>query len=1202
VKAEGLDPERHKIVTGLLGEAFTGEDHHESFVTAYFRHESADSLSACSNAELASQATEALSQAIVAAAQSWPDRVSELLPAHSIAAPTDAFPRSYQEHFAPAEAVDHLDRLSQLNRSPGMRLSLSVTPTAVRGDARGTLRAVAVSTQPLVLASVLPIFSHLGFDLVAEHPFTISPTDGSQSHVYEFEIQPRSADFHLNDDAAHRIAEAFEAANLGLTDSDALHSLVSTTSMTWKQLLVLRAYAAYLQQSGWAFSPDYVHHVIAHHPGIAQAIWELFEARLDVLTPRSADVDSMREAIQRDIDKVASIEADRILRMLLDTVAATTRTNAYRRLFADRQWTPDTALSFKLDPAAIRGLPKPVPTIEMWVFGNTVVGTHLRFGHVARGGIRWTDRRADFRTEVLGLVRAQMVKNAVIVPTGAKGVFYPRQLAKTNTPQERIEVGSAAYATFVESLLDLIDDLCKDEAGHYYIVPAEATARHDGDDTYLVLAADKGTAKFSDIANNIAIARNYWLGDAFASGGSNGYDHKGMGITARGAWESVRQHLFELGIDADSDPVTAVGIGDMSGDVFGNGMLRSRTLRLLAAFDHRHILIDPDPDPVASVNERQRLYDQPGSSWADYRPEVMSAGGAVYPRSAKSVTLHPAARSALALDPGTAEYTPDELIRAVLKAPVDLLFNGGIGTYVRATSETNSDVGDSANDTVRITSDQLRASVIGEGGNLGLTPMARREAAQHGVRLNADAIDNAAGVDTSDHEVNIKIALKDAIAAGLLAPDDRNELLRSLTDDIAARVLANNRTQNNVLSVARSEAVEMAPVHRRMLTALEGRGLLHRAVESMPSDAELQQRISNGGTLTSPELGTLLAYVKLDLKAKILESDIPDEAWAAAYRQEYFPAPVLAVCGQRIADHPLAREITAAVITNRLVDDNGLTFVHRMQEETGAPIATIVRAWAAIRECSDQVAFLREIRTLPSSVTMPTRTKMQLRHRRMVERSVRWLLSARRQHIAVDTVVAEFGPPVAALRAALPGLLEGTERTKVDNRIQRYIEEHRLPEQLARRCATPFYEVSLFTVGEIARQSGHELRAVAHAYFSVAARLRLDDTLRRIAALRRSDNWDAMSRAVLRDDLYTAVADLTRKVVATRAAPSVVQAAINESAGAGWMDGLVNAAVDPSRDPDLPILLVAAEAAKSFAASLELTAVRATAANEPILG
>ncbi|MFC9767256.1 NAD-glutamate dehydrogenase [Rhodococcus jostii] len=1129
-----------------------------------------------------------LSRVVVEAARSWTEKLDDLL---STASMHDDFipvavPLSYQERFSPAEAAAHLSAFSDLTKDPHRRLQLTITPSPARSAATDLISAIAVTTEPMVLASALPIFGHLGYELAAEHPHTLTSADGQFAYVYEFILRSRYRQHRLDAPTAARTADAFEASYSGHTDADALQALVTTAAMEWRQVLVLRAYAAYLRQSGWTFSSEFVNSVIAGHPKIAAALWTLFRTRFDpALADGERDHSELVAEIEGAIDEVQGIEPDLILRTLLDTVLATLRTNAFRRLFAHTVGPVDTISSFKLDPRKIRGLPAPVPQLETWVFARNVMGTHLRFGHIARGGIRWTDRVEDFRTEVLGLVRAQMVKNAVIVPTGAKGAFLPRLLHTGADRAQKLEIARTAYSTFVEGLLDLIDNFTKDESGTYRLDPAPHTVRHDGDDTYLVLAADKGTAQFSDVANAIATGRGYWLRDAFASGGSNGYDHKQMGITARGAWESVRQHLFEVGIDSDTDPVTAVGIGDMSGDVFGNGLLRSRSVRLVAAFDHRHIFLDPQPEAGTAFEERQRLYDLPGSSWADYSPDLISSGGGVFPRSAKRVTLAPQARVALGLDEARAHYTPNELVRAILAAPVDLLFNGGIGTYVRASSETDSEVGDSANDGVRITGCEVRARVVGEGGNLGLTPLGRREAALHGVRLNTDAIDNVSGVDTSDHEVNIKIALDDAVAAGVLGQDKRNILLQSLTDDIADRVLDHNRAQNTMLSVARAEAAEMAPVHRRMLTGLERKGLLSREVESLPSDAELEQRITQGGALTSPELGTLLAYVKLEMKSAVLASGITSESWAEHFRTEYFPADVVAVCGDRLGAHPLANEITATAITNRLVDDNGITFVFRMQEETGASVAAIIRAWEVVRRAIGQRDYLSSIAEPGPSVTADTRVRMQLSHRRLVERSVRWLLASRRQTIDVSGETARLTPLVESLRSSLPDFLVGADRAAVDAKHQRYLDDRNVPDPLARRSASLFQEFSLFPISETALRTGTDPERTARTYFQVAERFRLDRLLRRVAALRRVDNWDAMSRAALRDDLYFAVSDATRRLI-NDSDPKQSQPCQVGDLSSDWLDNVLDSALDPAREPELAVLLVATNALRSFAENL----------------
>src|SRR5581483_2005321 len=719
--------------------------------------------------------------------------------------------------------------------------------------------------------------------------------------------------------------QAFAAVWRGEAENDGFNRLVLGAGLTAREVAILRAYSKYLRQVGSAFSQAYMEQTLAANPHVARLLVELFHARFDParLPDPEDEASVISKRLEAAIDAVASLDEDRILRSFLALVQATLRTNWFQSHPAGHP------VAFKLDPAQVPDLPLPRPRYEIFVCSPRVEGVHLRGGRVSRGGLRWSDRREDFRTEVLGLMKAQMVKNAVIVPVGAKGGFVVKRppAATSDKAADRDAVAAevaACYREFVGGLLDVTDNIVGGEVVH-----PPAVFAYDGEDPYLVVAADKGTATFSDLANSIAADYGFWLGDAFASGGSSGYDHKKMGITAKGAWESVKRHFRDFGLDADTAPITVVGIGDMSGDVFGNGMLCSRSLKLVAAFDHRHVFLDPNPDPAASAAERQRLFELPRSSWADYDPELISSGGGVFPRTAKLIPLSPEVREALDVD--AEAMRPADLIKAVLRAPVDLLWNGGIGTYVKASNETHADVGDKANDAVRIDAAELRARVVGEGGNLGFTQRGRIEFALAGGRINTDAIDNSGGVDCSDHEVNIKILLDTVVADGELTVRQRDRLLAEMTGEVSAMVLRDNYDQTGALAVARAQAAAMVDVHARYLRKLENEGNLDRAIEFLPSDEVLAQRRSAGTGLTSPEFAVLLAYTKLDVSSRLLASDVPEDPWLGREFAADFPAPLrddrFAAAMSR---HPLKREIIASRITNLFIDRAGTSFVHRL--------------------------------------------------------------------------------------------------------------------------------------------------------------------------------------------------------------------------------------------------------------------------------
>ncbi|MGZ4650858.1 MAG: NAD-glutamate dehydrogenase domain-containing protein, partial [Kineosporiaceae bacterium] len=871
----------------------------------------------------------------------------------------------------------------------------------------------------------------------------------------------------------------------------------------------------------------------------------LFEARFDpdIALDTGGDgdaghgrqelTDALVEEIRAALDAVASLDHDRILRSFLTLIQATVRTNAFQR---DDDGGPKPYLSFKLDLRSVPDLPLPRPVHEIFVYSPRVEGVHLRFGDVARGGLRWSDRQEDFRTEILGLVKAQTVKNAVIVPTGAKGGFVGKQLPDPAVDREAWSAEALeCYKTFIRGLLDVTDNLVDGR-----VEPPPRVVRHDADDTYLVVAADKGTASFSDIANGVAAEYGFWLGDAFASGGSVGYDHKAMGITAKGAWESVERHFREMGRDVQSEDLTAVGIGDMSGDVFGNGMLLSRHIRLVAAFDHRHVFLDPDPDAEASFAERERLFHLPRSSWADHDASLISPGGGVFPRTAKSVPISPQVAARLALPASVAALTPAELITAILKAPVDLLWNGGIGTYVKASSESNVQVGDKANDAIRVDGAQLRVRVVGEGGNLGLTQLGRVEAALSGVRVNTDAIDNSAGVDMSDHEVNIKILLDRIVSSGDLTRKQRNELLADMAGDVSRLVLRDNYEQNVLLGNARKQSRAMATVHQRFMRALESRGLLDRALEFLPSDEGLTARAEEGRGLTSPEFAVLVAYAKIALTEDLVATSLPDDPWFLATLRSYYPQELVERYGDRLETHPLRREIVTTVLVNEMVNRGGITFAFRCQEETGADAEQVARAYAACREIFGLRDFVRAVEALDNKVETEVQTSLYLTFRRLLDRSVRWFLQTRPGRLDIGPEIARFQPVVAELEPLLPELLVGDEHKTLQEDAQALVRRG-VPEQLALRGAGLLIIFQALDITEIAQSTGVAPLEVARVYLTLSDRYAVDGLLSRITALPRTDRWQALARAALRYDLYSALEALTVAVLTTTSSGDPVQ-------------------------------------------------------------
>ena len=1081
-----------------------------------------------------------LSHAVDVATTAWIDRVhdvarqrvGEAKAAALVSRFARSIPDTYRSDVQPATAVGDLERLADLADS-----DLSTITALVRdlSDPDGDVWRMRVYHQgsPITLSDLLPMLGHLGLRALDEHPhrFTI---DGAHTFVYDIGVRlPHGVEL---DDSRHReIRRAFEGLLSGAVEPDGFNRLIVLAGMTIGQVEVLRAYAKYAHQIGFTFSQPYIEDSLARLPVLARSLIELFEARLDpdldvAVESREQRAGAVQAAIIGGLDAVSSLDDDRILRTFLAFILATVRTSA----FAETE-----TLAFKFDPAAIPELPEPRPAHEIFVCSARVEGVHLRGGAIARGGLRWSDRPEDYRTEVLGLVKAQMVKNAVIVPVGAKGGFVVKQHGAT--PAEHREEVVACYRLFVSSLLDLTDNLVNGE-----LVPPDRTVRYDGADPYLVVAADKGTATFSDIANGIAAEYGFWLGDAFASGGSDGYDHKAMGITARGAWESVRRHASVLGKDADHDEMTVVGIGDMSGDVFGNGLLMSRHLKLVAAFDHRHVFIDPDPDPAASYEERRRLFELPRSSWAEYDASLITAGGGVYPRSAKSIDLTPEARSILGIDAD--RLPPNELISALLRADVDLLWNGGVGTYVKASTETHADVGDRANDGLRVDASSLRCKIVAEGGNLGFTQLARIEFGLNGGLIHTDAIDNSAGVDCSDHEVNIKILLGDVMADGEMTLKQRNELLAQMTGEVSDLVLANNRAQTLALLIARTQGLTMAAVHMRYLDQLESEGWIDRELEFLPSSKQLAERVTNGSGLRVPELAVMIAYTKNIDVAEILQTDLPDQPVLVEDIVGYFPTPLRERFEPQILRHRLRREIAATQIVNQMVNLSGISYDHRMTEDTGASVADVTRAWVVVREVLDFPEWWREIGALSSDrVALEDRLALYLDCRRTAERCSLWFLRHRRPPVDIDVEVARFRLPVQLLADMMAGCMSGP-MAEATVALENERAANGVPLALASRSSIWRLLHTAFDIVEVAERSGTALETAATAYWDVFARLDLLWLWDGIGALPRSDRWQTQARSALRDDLLTVLAGLADNVVEQGDRSAVSWMAANERA------------------------------------------------------
>ncbi|MEQ8718923.1 MAG: NAD-glutamate dehydrogenase [Acidimicrobiales bacterium] len=1021
-----------------------------------------------------------------------------------------AFPTAYTSEVLAETAVSHIARMEALDEH-GLVAQIYEPLEARPGELRCELFRHG---EPVTLSQILPLLHDLGAVVTDERPYQIAVAHDAHRWIYDIGIRFPTA---IDQKARDRVEAAMLASWSGRADSDGFARLVTRAGLDWRQVVVVRAYARYLRQIGATYTVGYLQETLSRNPAAVAAIVALFEARFAPDLDNRDQLEQQASAhVDELIDNVASLDEDRILRSLAALVRATVRTNHHRV-----DTTAGSALALKLDPGRIPGMPRPVPAHEIFVFGPHVEGVHLRAGRVARGGLRWSDRRDDYRTEVLGLLKAQNVKNAVIVPVGAKGGFVAKQLPDGDREAVTAEV-VRCYRSFISALLDVTDNR---EAGR--IVPPEGIVRHDGDDSYLVVAADKGTATFSDTANEIATGRSFWLGDAFASGGSTGYDHKKLAITARGAWLSVERHFRELGIDVANESVTVIGVGDMSGDVFGNGMLRSPHLRLVAAFDHRHVFIDPQPDAAAGFAERSRLFALARSSWADYDTSTISAGGGVFERTAKSIEVSAPMAAALGAEPG--HVTPNELIRMILRAPADLLWNGGIGTYVRATTETDRDVGDRSNDPVRIVAADLRVKVIGEGGNLGLTQRARIEFARSGGRINTDAIDNSGGVDCSDHEVNLKILLDDAVRTDDLTVRQRNELLARMADEVCELVLDDNDGQLDALVAARTQAAGMTEVHIRHLRNLSETVGLDRDLEALPDDEELARRRTDGTGLTQPELAVMLAYTKNQLTAALIESDLPDDAAFDDLLLDYFPREIRENHARRVLGHPLRRELVATQATNHLVNRGGPTMVRRLAEETGASVAAITRAHRAAWEVFELEGLWRAVRGLDNAVPASIQVDMHLEIKRLGERAARWFLRGSTGAPDVAAIIAAHAEPARRLTGVLADLLVGSDLSE-HRSATTLLTDAGVPADLAATVAGLGLAFGILDLAGVAQRTATDLREVAEIYFLLDERLDLGWLRRHIVALPRDDHWQSRARSALRDDFYREHAALTAAV------------------------------------------------------------------------
>lgn len=1031
------------------------------------------------------------------------------------------FPSSYRSKFPVEEAVGDLQQIQSIALSSDVPMRFY--QPSEQGEQELNFKLYSQG-KPVILSDVIPILENLGMRVLGEHPYRIQRRDGEQFGVSDFTVEfhsrCRGADIEK---AKPLLQEGFREIWNGFAENDDLNQLMMAASLGWREVSVLRAYSRYIKQLRFGFSQPFIADTLARHLDIAALLVAFFNARFNpdaaVAEDREAGAERIESEILEALEAVKSLDDDRILRRFYVLIKATLRTNYFQH--------QDTGgfkgyLSLKLDPSSIPDIPKPCPRFEVFVCSPRVEGVHLRAGPVARGGLRWSDRSEDYRTEILGLVKAQQVKNSVIVPVGAKGGFIVKRPPQDGSREALQAEGVACYQMFIRGLLDLTDNL--DEG---VVVPPENVVRHDGDDPYLVVAADKGTATFSDIANRLAQEYGFWLGDAFASGGSEGYDHKKMGITARGAWESVKRHFLEKGVDTQADEFTVVGVGDMGGDVFGNGMLLSDRIRLIGAFNHLHIFVDPEPDAAASFAERKRLFELPGSSWADYDEKRISEGGGVFSRSAKWIPVSPQMQVCLGVDAD--RLPPNELIRALLKAPVDMLWNGGIGTYVKAAGESHEDVGDKSNDAVRIDSHELQCRVLGEGGNLGFTQLGRIGFARAGGAANTDFIDNAGGVDCSDHEVNIKILLNEQVRRGQMTLRQRNNMLRAMTPEVARLVLRNNYRQAMALSLAHGGAVATVDEYERLMRRLEAEGKLDRALEFLPDDEELRERRERSSGLTRPELSVLISYAKIELKQALLTTPIVHDDRFVESLYSAFPASLLKRFPEAIDAHPLRAEISATQIANDIVNRMGISWADKLRNATGADYGRIAAGYLISLRIHDVETHWEAIEALDGKISADVQAELFSDVIRLVTRSTSWLLYNRRSGLDPESCVAHYQRPLAEVLASTESLEAVIPASRWQERYDKYC-EHTVPAGLAAYGASAESRYWLMDIIEIGRQLGRDLESVAWVYFSLGEGLNLTWLDRQMRSFKARGHWQVLATLHYRDELDHQLRNLTSSV------------------------------------------------------------------------
>ena len=1032
----------------------------------------------------------------------------------------NAFPQSYQEHFDARSAVTDIDMIKKLNHQDDIEMALYHPAPQVNGSLRFKVMHL---NSPLELSDVIPILENLGLRVLGEHPYEISLKNNQIVWIHDFQLVlnlPSTPDIPA---VRKQFEQAFAKIWQGVAESDAFNRLILGARLSWREVSLLRAYAGYLKQISFNSTQSFIANTLVHHTEITRNLIALFKANFDPRLQKSDQTLRDSRLNKKIIDKLDSVEnlnEDRVLRRYLDLIGGTLRTNYFQK---DESENAKSYLSIKFSPKKIADIPEPRPEFEIYVYSPRVEGVHLRGGKVARGGLRWSDRVQDYRTEVLGLVKAQQVKNAVIVPTGAKGGFVAKQMSKGWTREEFFAEGVACYKLFIKGLLDITDNLINGE-----VIPPKSVIRHDEDDPYMVVAADKGTATFSDIANEISIQYGHWLGDAFASGGSQGYDHKGMGITAKGAWVSVQRHFRERGVDIQNEDFTVVGIGDMAGDVFGNGMLLSEHICLVAAFNHMHIFIDPHPNAKSSFEERKRLFDLPRSSWMDYEKSLISKGGGIFMRSAKSITISSEMKSVFGISSNS--LTPTELIHLILRSEVDLIWNGGIGTYIKASWENHSDVGDKANDSLRVDGKDLRCKVLGEGGNLGATQLGRVEFGLQGGACNTDFIDNAAGVDCSDHEVNIKILLDELIANGDLTQKQRNQFLEDMTDDVSDLVLNNNYRQTLSISVAEFQRTKRTNEFRRFITFLESQGRLDRRLEFLPSDEEIVERQAKGTSLTRAELSVLISYAKVMLKDQFRESNISEDPYVLKEIETAFPEKLCKKYPAEMYNHRLKAEIVSTQVANDIINNLGITAGHRLIETTGASISEIGKAYIISRDVFQFDAFITFIKSLDNKVDSSYQLELMANMIRRVRRGTRWFLRNRRSGLDPTVEVKTFKPGIAEAIKITEKFVDDADRTEWLQKKQE-LQGKGVPSDWVFTVSLPSNLYSGLGIVEASIVSGKSIEQVAEVFFLINKALHLNWFASQITDAKVETYWQALARESYIDDLEAQVRKLSIRIL-----------------------------------------------------------------------